>query len=123
MFRVAIKLRNWQNAFLPPEEQGEDVACDALVDTGAGELALPADMIERLRLRPLDGVVIAKLADGSRQRCRTLGIVEVEVMGRTCQVRAIELPRGTEPLLGAVPLEELDWHISPREQRLLPNPK
>ena len=28
-----------------------------------------------------------------------------------------------EPLLGAVPLEEIDWHISAQDKRLLPNPK
>jgi hypothetical protein len=38
-------------------------------------------------------------------------------------VRAIELPRGADPLLGAVPLEEMDWHISAQEKKLLPNPK
>ena len=51
------------------------------------------------------------------------GIVELEVQGRKCHVRAIELPRGAEPLLGAVPLEEMDWHISAQEKKLLPNPK
>jgi hypothetical protein len=45
------------------------------------------------------------------------------VQGRSCQVRAIELPRGAKPLLGAVPLEEMDWHVSPQERRLLPNPE
>jgi clan AA aspartic protease len=122
VFRVAIKLRNWQNRYLPVEKRGQGIDCDARVDTGAGELALPAEMIARLRLEQL-GEVFAYIADGSRHRCRTFGIVEVEVMGRTCQVRAIELPGGSEPLLGAVPLEEMDWHISPSEMRLLPNPR
>ena len=48
---------------------------------------------------------------------------EVEVQGRICQVRVIELPYGAEPLLGAVPLEEMDWHISPSEKKLVPNPR
>ena len=47
--------------------------------------------------------------------------VDLEVQGRRCQVRAIELPRGAEPLLGAIPLEEMDWHIDPLGQ-LVPNP-
>jgi len=54
---------------------------------------------------------------------RVFGIAEVEVQGRICQVRVIELPHGAEPLLGAVPLEEMDWHISPVDKRLVPNPK
>jgi hypothetical protein len=48
------------------------------------------------------------------------GIAEVEVQGRVCQVRVIELPQGAEPLLGAVPLEEMDWHIPPLDKRLVP---
>jgi clan AA aspartic protease len=120
-FRVPIKVRNWQNRFLPLESQGVEVECDALVDTGAAELALPADLIERLRLQPLDTVRVLT-ADGQRHEYRVLGIAEVEVQGRTSQVRVIELPAGASPLLGAVPLEEMDWHISPGDKRLVPNP-
>ena len=50
VFRVPLKLRNWQNRFLPHDKRGEDIECEALVDSGAVELALPADLIERLRL-------------------------------------------------------------------------
>ena len=35
VFSVEVELRNWQNRFLAAEEQGEDVVCDAVVDTGA----------------------------------------------------------------------------------------
>lgn len=52
-----------------------------------------------------------------------MGIAEVEVQGRTCRVQATELPRGYHPLLGAVPLGEMDWHISPTQKRLMPNPR
>lgn len=41
VFRVPVKIKNWQNRYLPPEKQGEDVECEALVDSGAAELALP----------------------------------------------------------------------------------
>jgi clan AA aspartic protease len=122
VFRVGVKIRNWQNRYLPPDKQGEEVACEALVDTGAAELALPAEMIERLRLEYV-GEVRVYTADGGEHDYRVFGIAEVEVEGRTCQVRAIELPHGAEPLLGAVPLEEMDWHISPVEKRLIPNPR
>lgn len=122
VFTAPIKLRNWQNRFLPEEQRGEDVECDALVDSGAAELALPADIIERLRLEAV-GDVQVYTADGGEHNYRVFGIVEVEVQGRSSQVRAIELPHGAEPLLGAVPLEEMDWHISPQEKKLVPNPK
>ena len=122
VFRVTVKARNWQNRYLPAERRGEEVQCEALVDSGAAEFALPVELIERLRLELL-GDVRVYTADGGEPDYRVFGIAEVEVQGRICQVRVIELPHGAEPLLGAVPLEEMDWHISPLEKRLVPNPR
>jgi clan AA aspartic protease len=122
VFSVPIVAKNWQNQFLPEHRRGEDVQCSALVDTGAIELALPSDLIERLRLQPT-GEVQVYTADGGEHTYRVFGIVDLVVQGRRCQVRAIELPHNAEPLLGAVPLEEMDWHVSPQEQKLVSNPK
>lgn len=121
IFRVPAKMKNWQNRFLPPEKQGREVSCDMLVDSGAAELALPAELIAPLKLEQL-GAMRVVTADGGQHECRVLGMVELEVQGRICQVRAVELPRGTQPLLGAVPLEEMDWHIDLAGQKLVPNP-
>lgn len=122
IFHVGAKIRNWQNRFLPPERQGEEVVCDVLVDSGAAELALPVERACALKLEELDNVRVFT-ADGGQHEYRVLGIVELEVQGRLCQVRVIELPRGAEPLLGAVPLEEMDWRIDPSEKKLVPNPR
>ena len=119
---VVADVRNWQNRYLPSDRQGEDVECEALVDSGAAEFALPVDIIERLRLEHV-GEVRVYTADEGEHDYRVFGIAEVEVQGRRCQVRVIELPHGAEPRLGAVPLEEMDWHISPSEKRLVPNPR
>ncbi|MGA2798751.1 MAG: hypothetical protein ABSE63_14315 [Thermoguttaceae bacterium] len=122
IFRVPAKLKNWQNRFLPENRRGEDIECDILVYSGAAELAIPADMIERLKLEET-GKVRVYTADGGQHDYRIFGIVDLEVQNRSCQVQVIELPHGVEPLLGAIPLEEMDWHISPQEKKLLPNPK
>lgn len=122
VFTVPVKLKNWQGRFLPREKRGEEIKCEALVDSGAAELALPEEHIERLKLEELDTVKVYT-ADGAQHEYRVFGIVELEVQGRVCQVRVIELPHGAEPLLGAVPLEEMDWHISPLEKKLIPNPR
>ena len=122
VFSVEVELRNWQNRFLAVEERGEDVVCDAVVDTGSTELRLPADVVERLKLIEVEQID-APLADGGEQTYRIVGMVEVEVQGRTCQVQAVEMPRGSAVLLGAVPLEEMDWHVYPKEGRLGPNPR
>lgn len=122
VFSIPIKVRNWQNRFLPPERRGEEISCAALVDSGAAELALPVDLLERLKLEEL-GTVRVFRADGGQHDYRVFGIAEVEVQRRVCQVRVIELPHGAEPLLGTLPLEEMDWHISPLEKRLVPDPR
>ena len=122
VFQVPVTLKNWQNQFLPEEQRGRDLQCMATVDSGAAELALPSNVIETLKLSKT-GDVREYTADGGEHLFRVFGIVDLEVQGRSCQVRAIELPHGAEPLLGAVPLEEMDWHISPQEKRLVPNPK
>ena len=122
VFSVKIKVRNWQNQFLPKNKQGKEISCEALVDSGAVDLALPAELIEPLKLEEL-GKVRVFTADGGEHKYRLFGMAEVEIQGRTCQVRAIELAQGTEPLLGAIPLEAMDWHISPSEKKLVPNPK
>jgi clan AA aspartic protease len=122
VFSVPIKVRNWQNRFLPPDRQGEEVSCEALVDSGAIELALPAELIERLKLEEL-GRIRVFTADGGQHDYRLFGIAEVEVQGCICQVRVIELPYGAQSLLGAIPLEAMDWHTSPSERKLVPNPR
>lgn len=122
VFSVPIKVRNWQNRFLPPDTQGEEISCEAIVDSGAAALALPIDLLEHLKLEALGNVRVFT-ADGGQHDYRVFGIAELEVQGRTCQVRVIELPHGADPLLGAISLEEMDWHISPLEKKLVPNPR
>ncbi len=121
VFSVEVTLRNWQNRFIPEAERAQDVVCEALVDTGASELCLPADIVESLNLIEV-GRTRVQTADGGQYFYRLMGMVEVEVQGRSSIVQAVELPWGSRALLGAFPLEGMDWHISPREGRLIPNP-
>ncbi len=122
MFSVAVRVRNGQNEFLPAEQRGEEVACEALVGTGAAQMALPMELLQRLRLKQV-GVFRRYTADGGHHEFRLFGIAEVEVQGRMCQVRVVELPHGARPLLGALPLEEMDWHVCPLDKKLVPNPE
>ncbi len=121
-FIVPIKVRNWFNPLLPPEQRGEEVACEAILDSNSVKLALPIEMIERLKLKQ---AVTRRVftADGHEHDSREFGGAEVEVQGRKCLATVIELRRGTTPLLGELILQEMDWHISPLERKLLPNPK
>ena len=78
---------------------------------------------EKLDLLQQIGEAHVYTTDAGEHTYRVFGIVDLTVQGRSCQVRAIELPNDARPLLGAVPLEEMDWHISPQGKKLLPNPK
>ena len=122
MFSVQVRLRNWQNKFLPKEKQGEEVVCDAIVDSGAMELALPGEIVERLKLELLQNTSISTHNDARQQR-RMVGIVELDVQGRKCCTTAAELPEGATPILGWGPLAEMDWHIDPLEEKLVGRPE
>ena len=50
IFAVSIKVKNWQHRYLPPEKQGEEIKCKAPVDSWAMELALPTELVSRLKL-------------------------------------------------------------------------
>ena len=63
VFKVRARMRNLLNDYLPEKDRRQDVECDLTVDTGAVELALPADIVERLRLKPFD-TIRARTADG-----------------------------------------------------------
>ena len=122
VFEVPIRVRNWLNPYLPEDQRGEEITCQALVDSGAVQMCLPAELVRQLRLVEV-GRVRAYTADGQEHDYRLMGIGEVEVQGRSWRGQIIEIPEGARALLGAVPLEEMDWHISLSERRLLPNPR
>lgn len=94
---------------------------DALVDTGATTLCLPADLIARLGLR-VEGTRAVRLADGSRLVVpRAMG-VQVEILGRDTACDALVLPEGSTALIGQIPLEALDLVVDPKNRQVMPNP-
>ena len=50
------------------------------------------------------------------------GVVTVRVCNRSAELRVIVGPRGSESLLGQVPLELMDLVIDCANERLVPNP-
>jgi hypothetical protein len=58
------------------------------------------------------------LANGDITEVDIVGPVEVKFLNRSTSCRAMVLPGTNEPLLGAIPMEDLDVVIDPREQRL-----
>src|SRR5205085_609425 len=92
-----------------------------LVDTGATFLSLPADLIARLGLRVLWDRTISTAA--RPQRARLFRNAELTVLGRRATADVLELPAGTQPLFGVIPLEALgiEPDLAAWRLRLLPD--
>ncbi len=98
------------------------VEIEAVVDTGATQLVLPAKVAKALGLRRL-GRVWVRSANEARAMRDIVGGVTLRLMGRIVTVDAIVEPDKEYALLGQIPLEGLDLHVDPRGQRLIPNPE
>jgi hypothetical protein len=63
------------------------------------------------------------VADGRSLLVHDGGPLDIEVLGRGMTGDAIVLPRGTRPLLGALPLEYLDLVVIPSTGEFVTNPE
>src|SRR5687768_1849999 len=88
-------------------DQIRTLELDMLVDTGAVMPALPEEVVEMLDLPRHSKRRPVRMADGT---VRELEVVDIamEILGRGYLGNAWVLPRGTNPLLGQIPLEALD---------------
>lgn len=93
---------------------------DALVDTGATLLSLPTSMIQQLGLEP----VVRKRVTSSNGPAEAwlYSSVRLTIQDRFCTVDVLEVPDGVPPLIGQIPLEQLDLVVDPRDRRLIGNP-
>jgi clan AA aspartic protease len=95
------------------------VELDALADTGAVHMCIPAWVAKRLQLEALESRDVT-LADGRRFSGPYVGPLEVRFGDRRCYVGAMVL--GDEPLLGAIPMEDLDLVVHPQTRTVTVNP-
>lgn len=93
-----------------------------LVDTGSYMLAINESIQEQLQL-PVVERKRARLADGTVIECNVVSPIELRFKNRRSVCSALVLPGNTEPLLGAIPLEEMDVLIHPLRQELIVNPE
>ena len=103
----------------PRKPELQPVEVEALVDTGALHLCIPAAIAQRLQLDQLHTRKVG-LADGTSREVPYEGPLVISVLGRECFSGAIVM--GDEVLLGAVPMEDMDLWISPALHKLVPNP-
>jgi clan AA aspartic protease len=111
----------YRRGFLP-EDQIKHMTVSALVDSGAYMLTINDRIREQLDL-PLIEEQTVRLADETEIRVDVVGPVEIRFENRSTTMRAIVLPGSVEPLLGVIPLEDLDVVIDPKQQRLIVNPE
>lgn len=96
------------------------VVPDALVDTGATMLSMPTAMIHTLGLIQL-GKKRVRTSAGPTEAA-LYNAVRLNIQGRECTMDVLEVPDGTPVLIGQIPLEQLDFVVDPRNQRLIGNP-
>ena len=92
-----------------------------LVDTGSYMLAINEKMQAYLQLPVVDKRK-ARLANEQSIECDVVGPVDLRFKNRRTTCRAIVLPGDAEPLLGSIPLEDMDVVINPLRQELTVNP-
>jgi predicted aspartyl protease len=109
-----------KRGLLPPDQVRSITLDDVLVDTGATNLSLPSNIIQQLGLEPLKEVLTRTAA--GYQKALVFQDAKVLLMGRVGVFQCLELPGGDNPLLGAIPMEELgvEPDLQKRELRLLP---
>jgi len=101
---------------IPTDRVRSMVLSAVLVDTGATSLSLPADAIARLGLA-VRREVLLQTATGTAT-ARLFQDAAISLMGREATFDCVELPEGSEPLLGVIPLEALGLEPDLRNQRL-----
>lgn len=114
IIRTELTLRNPARGGLEP------VSVKALVDTGAVHLCIPEHLAIQLDLGELEKREVT-LANGHRVAVPYVGPIEVGFKNRRCFTGAMVI--GDEPLLGAIPMEDMDLVVVPSRQTIDVNPE
>ncbi len=103
------------------QDEIKKLRIDMLVDTGAYNLCINEEIQAQLQL-PFIEKRSAYTADNRLIEMDVVGPVIVKFKNRTTSCLAMVLPGNSEPLLGAIPLEDMDVLIHPLRQELIVNP-
>jgi clan AA aspartic protease len=103
------------------EEEIKHMRVNMLVDTGAYNLCINESIQEQLSL-PFIEKRKAQLANGHIEEYNIVGPVIVKFKNRRTVCNAMVLQGDNEPLLGSIPLEDMDVLIHPLREELIVNP-
>jgi predicted aspartyl protease len=109
-----------QRNLLPADQVRRIVVKDALVDTGARMLALPARLIRDLGLSRVDTRRVTTSA--AVREAAVYEVVRLTIQGRSCVMDVMEVPDDVPVLIGQIPLERLDFVVDPGSCSLIGNP-
>jgi clan AA aspartic protease len=122
-----VKLTNREDEVLAsrgllPPERVRRMEIEALVDTGATMLVLPADVCRALGVRE-GGRRRVRYADGRRREVPWVTDLFIEILGRQMSCDALVEAEGTTPLIGQIPMEALNLLVNPKTGELMPDPE
>ncbi len=97
----------------------EAVEIDALADRKAVHLCIPPHIQIQLQLEETDTKEVT-LADGNRKLVPYVGPIELRYKNRIGFSGALVM--GDTPLLGAIPMEDMDLVVVPKTRHVIVNP-
>jgi predicted aspartyl protease len=109
-----------EQGLITPEQIRQVTVRDALVDTGATLLSLPAQLIRQLGLANR-GTRRVTSSTGSGEAAM-YDAVRLTIQGRECTMDVMEVPDDVPVLIGQLPLEHLDFVVDLRSRTLIGNP-
>lgn len=92
---------------------------EALADTGSVHLCVPEHVAIQLRLEEYDRKEVT-IADGSKRIVPYMGPIQIKFKNRTGLGGALVF--GDQVLLGAIPMEDMDLVVIPKDRRVDVNP-
>ncbi len=107
--------------YIISDDEIKRIHVNVLVDTGSYNLCINETIQEQLDLPFLEKRK-GQLANGSIQEYDLVGPIVLKFKNRQTVCNALVLPGDNEPLLGAIPLEDMDVLIHPLRQELIVNP-
>lgn len=93
-----------------------------MVDSGAYMMAINETIQSQLQFPFIEKRKV-QVADGRVAEFDVVGPIDVKFSNRKATCNAFVLPGDSEPLLGAIPMEEMDVLIHPLRQELIVNPQ
>jgi clan AA aspartic protease len=104
------------------DEEIKKMHVKMLVDTGSVMLAINENIQEILQFPVIEKRKVL-LANSAVEEYDVVGPVELRFRNRQTSCRAIVLPGDSTPLLGAIPIEDMDVIIHPTREELIVNPE